>query len=120
MANYELSGKLFEKFPTQQVTDKFRKRELVIEVTENNYTQHIKLQLTKERCDILDKFNIGDEVKATININGRRNEKDGKVSYWNSLDIWRLELVSATNTSASEEEQYKYTDQGQDDKELPF
>jgi len=118
MANYELSGKLFEKFPTQQVTDKFRKRELVIEVAGSNYTQHIKLQLTKERCDILDKFNIGDEVRATININGRRSEKDGKVSYWNSLDIWKLELVSTTNTSANPAQEVPFEATPDDD--LPF
>ena len=99
MANYELSGKLFEKFPTVAVSDKYSKREFVVETEENNYKQQVKLQLSKDRCSVLDRFNIGDEVKAVFNINGRRWEKDGKVSYFNSLDAWKIESVGAANTS---------------------
>jgi hypothetical protein len=118
MANYEITGRLFEKFSTQQVTDKYSKRELVIEVTENNYTQHIKLQLSKDRCALLDKFNVGDEIKAVFNLNGRRWEKDGKVSYFNTLDAWKLDLIASGGVQQADETNQPEFDDGEND--LPF
>ena len=116
MANYELSGKLFEKFPTVAVSDKFSKREFVVETEENNYKQHVKLQLSKDRCSVLDKFNIGDTVKAIFNVNGRRWEKDGKVSYFNTLDCWKLELVESGGVQQEPDLEFEATPDG----DLPF
>jgi len=116
MANYELSGKLFEKFSTVAVSDKYSKREFVVETEENNYKQQVKMQLSKDRCSLLDKFNIGDEMKAVFNINGRRWEKEGKVSYFVTLDAWKLELISAGNPEQPQEPEFDPTP----DSDLPF
>jgi hypothetical protein len=44
--SFELEGKLIEKFDTVVVSEKFQKREFVLETEENNggsvYTQNIK------------------------------------------------------------------------------
>jgi hypothetical protein len=103
--SFEINGKLYEKFDTVIVSDKFRKREFVIEKTESasfgDITDHIKFQLTQDRCDQLDRCNINDEVKISFNIRGRKWEKDGKVSYFSNLEAWRLEKVESGNTSSS-------------------
>jgi hypothetical protein len=103
--SFEINGKLYEKFDTVIVSDKFRKREFVIEKTESasfgDITDHIKFQLTQDRCDQLDRCNINDEVKISFNIRGRKWEKDGKVSYFSNLEAWRLEKVETGNTSSS-------------------
>ena len=53
--SFELAGKLIEKFDVNQVSDTFRKRDFVIEKTENQggkeFTDHIKFQLTQDRCN---------------------------------------------------------------------
>jgi hypothetical protein len=91
----EVTGKLLVKSPTQVVSDKFRKREFVLELAEeingNTYTNFAKLQLVQQKCDILDKFNEGDVVKVSFNIKGNKWEKDGKVNYITNLDAWRIE-----------------------------
>ncbi len=98
---FELSGKLIEIFDAQQVSDNFRKREFVIEKKEtignNEFTDHIKFQLTQDRCNLIDAFNINDQVKISFNIRGNRWERDEKVNYFTNLAAWRIENESVQN-----------------------
>lgn len=95
----EVTGKLLLKYDTQQVTEKFKKREFVLELAEeingNIYTNYAKMQLVQNKCEIIDKFNAGDNVKVSFNIKGTKYEKDGKVNYFSNLDAWRVESASA-------------------------
>jgi len=103
--SFEINGKLYEKSETVSVSDKFRKREFVLEKTESasfgEITEHIKFQLTQDRCDQLDRYNVNDEIKISFNIRGRKWEKDGKVSYFNNLEAWRIEKVANENATGS-------------------
>lgn len=91
----EVTGKLLVKYNTQQVSDRFKKREFVLELAEeingNVYTNYAKMQLVQNKCEILDKFNEGDSVKVSFNIKGNKWEKDGKVNFITNLDAWRIE-----------------------------
>jgi hypothetical protein len=51
---YELQGRLFEIFDTQQITDTFKKREFVVETTSGMYNEYIKMQAVQDKCDLLD------------------------------------------------------------------
>ena len=95
--SYEVTGKLIEKYDTQRVSDRFQKREFVLEFTEmingqpSQYPNFIKLTLVQQKVEIIDRFNIGQTVKVNFNLRGSRYEKDGKVSYFTNLDAWRIE-----------------------------
>ncbi len=95
----EVTGKLLVKYDSQQVNDRFRKREFVIELAEeingNVYTNYAKMQLVQNKCDIIDRFNEGDMVKVSFNIKGNKWEKDGKVNFITNLDAWRVENANA-------------------------
>ena len=95
----EVTGKLIQKGPVQQIKDTFKKREFVLDITEevngNSYANYASLQLVQAKCDILDRFNEGDTVKVSFNIRGNRYEKDGIVKYFTSLDAWRIEHAAA-------------------------
>lgn len=99
----EVTGKLIVKFDTQQVSEKFKKREFVIELAEeingNIYTNYAKMQLVQNKCDIIDRFNVGDQVKISFNIKGNKWERDGKVNYITNLDAWRVESATASQGS---------------------
>lgn len=98
--SFEITGKLIEKYDAAQVTDRFRKREFVLETSENvgtsEFVETIKFQLTQDRCDLLDNMNIGDPIKVSFNIRGRRWEKNGQVSYFNNLEAWKMEKMVET------------------------
>ena len=97
----ELTGKLLHKYDTQHVNDKFKKREFVVELTEeingNSYTNYAKLQLVQQKCDILDRYAEGEDIVVQFNIKGNRWEKDGKVNFITNLDAWQIRS-SGSNT----------------------
>ena len=95
--NLEITGKLVEKYDTHVVNERFKKREFVLELVEDvngsPYTNYAKMQLVQNKCDILDRFQIGDTLKVNFNIKGNRYEKDGRTSYFSNLDAWRLDKI---------------------------
>ncbi len=100
--SFEIAGKLIEKYNMVQVNDRFKKREFVIEKTESNggmeFTDHIKFQLTQDRCNLVDNIELNDEIKVNFNIRGNKWERDGKVNYFTNLDAWRIEKVQNQNS----------------------
>lgn len=96
--SYELNGKLIAKYDTVQRTETFKTREFVVEKSEDingrTVTNYIKFQSVQDRTNIVDKLNIGDDVKIYFNIKGSKWEKDGKTNYITNLDAWRIEQAS--------------------------
>ena len=74
--SYEILGSLHKKYDTQQVSERFKKREFVLLKDENGYPQYIKFQLTQDRCAALDPFQEGDSIKVQFDLRGR--EWNGK------------------------------------------
>lgn len=95
--SYELTGRLAHKFDTVQKTESFKTREFVVEKSEDIngrvITNLIKFQCVQERTSIVDRVQPGDEIKVHFNIRGSKWERDGKVSYFNNLDAWRIEQI---------------------------
>ena len=101
--SFEVSGRLAEKYETQKVSDRFQKREFILEIKSTGtsgyeFVDFIKFQSTQEKCTLLDQFDIDDMVKVSFNLRGRKWEKDGQVSYFTNLEAWRIEkMQSETN-----------------------
>ncbi len=110
MASFEITGKLFRKFETEQKTQSFSAREFVLEVNDSNYMQLIKFQLTQDRCGLLDPFDEGKEIKVYFDLRGR--EWNGK--YFTNLNAWKLEAYESGNAGGfPEEEDFVFTDERQ-------
>lgn len=92
---YDVTGRLHEIFDEQQVSDKFRKREFVLEVQDGQYPQQIKFQLTQDKTSLIDPYKMGDEVKVTFDLRGRGFNKNGQMLYFTNLEAWRVEAASA-------------------------
>ena len=95
----QISGKLHATFEAQQVTQRFRKREFVVELGDNpDYPQFVMFQLTGDRCEHIDGFKIGDEVNIEFNLRGREwNSPQGETKYFNSLDVWKIEKLRSND-----------------------
>ena len=100
--SYELSGKLVAKYDVVQRTATFNTREFAVEKTDDiggrTVTNYVKFQSVQDKTTIIDKVNIGDEIKVYFNIKGSKWEKDGKVNYITNLDAWRIEQVLNSGT----------------------
>jgi len=101
----EIKAKLLEIFNTQQISQSFRKREFVVEYSENpQYPEYVKFELIQDKCDLMDSFKAGDMVNVSFNLKGRKwTDPKGEVKYFNSLQAWRItpEQAAAPAPSAA-------------------
>jgi hypothetical protein len=78
----------------------FRKRELVV-TTDEQYPQMIMIEFVQDKCDLLNNYAVGQDVKVSINLRGREwINPQGEAKYFNSVQGWRIEnLGSAPQAS---------------------
>jgi hypothetical protein len=95
----DTTGRIHALFETQQVTERFRKREFVVELADNpRYPQYVQFQLTGDRCEALDGYSVGDEVRVEFSLRGREwKSPKGELKYFNSLDVWTIERLGASS-----------------------
>jgi hypothetical protein len=100
----------------------FKKRTVVV-VTDEQYSQSIPIDFVQDKCDLLNNYSVGQEVKVSINIRG--NEYNGK--FYVSLNGWRIECTDATsanhptNTSATNQAKPQtFAEENEQGDGLPF
>ncbi|OFY65564.1 MAG: hypothetical protein A2V64_07485 [Bacteroidetes bacterium RBG_13_43_22] len=96
---FETTGKVIEISAVNQVSDKFRKREFVVEKKEAGgtavFVDFIKFQLTQDKCELINESFLNEDVKIWFNLRGNKWERDGKVNYFTNLDVWKIEKLTA-------------------------
>jgi hypothetical protein len=96
---FEITGRIIDILPVNQVSDKFRKREFVIEKKESGggavFVDYIKFQLIQDKCDLINESFLNEEVKIWFNLKGNKWERDGRINYFTNLDAWKIEKISA-------------------------
>jgi len=120
MSNLSANGRLHVKSEAVQITDKFRKREFVVEIgADSKYPQFVQFQLTGDRCDLLDRAEVGEDVEIEFSLRGREWQPPNgdPVRYFNSLDVWTVRITGAQKAP----EKPAPTPQAPaDDSEIPF
>lgn len=123
----EVKGKLIEIFDTAQISDRFQKREFVLEFADNpQYPEYVKFEAVQDRVSLLDEYKVGDEVTVYFNLKGRKwTDRQGEIKYFNTLQAWRIQKVEGgaqgTGTApASQADDLPFTDGGGEDEDLPF
>ena len=101
----ETSGRIHAIFEAKQVTERFRKREFVLELSDNpRYPQFVLFQLTGDRCENIEGFEVGEEVQVEFSLRGREwTSPQGEVKYFNSLDVWTIDRKSAAPAPSADE-----------------
>lgn len=93
----EVTGKVHEISQEIVVSDKFKKKELILEYAENpSYPEYIKLEAPNDKISKLDGLVVGDVANISFNLRGRPwTDKAGKTSYFNTLSIWNVKKESS-------------------------
>lgn len=99
----DIKGKVHEVSPTIQATESLKKRELIVEYADNpQYPEYIKFEAINDRCALMDNLKPGQDVEVFFNLRGRPwTDKTGKKSYFNSLQLWKVNVLSATTEYAA-------------------
>ncbi len=125
----EIKGKLIEIFDTNQVSDNFKKREFVVEYSDNpQFPQLLKFEMIQENCQTMDDFKKGDEVEVLFNLRGRKwTDPQGVDKYFNTLQSWRVQKIAQEASAGGQEmppgpekEPEWLKSDGKDEDELPF
>ena len=97
-----IQGKLHVKYDTKQVSERFRKREFVIEYADNPmYPQYVQFQLVQDKCDLIEPYQVGSMLTIEFDLRGREwTSPQGETRYFNSLDAWRVNPVQAAQPAA--------------------
>lgn len=92
----EVQGKIKMIGETQTFGNNgFRKREVVV-TTEEQYPQHIMVEFVQDKTDLLNNYQVGQDVKISINLRGREwVNPQGETKYFNSIQGWRIENAQA-------------------------
>lgn len=121
----QVSGRLHAIFETKQVTERFSKREFVLELSDKSqYSQYVLFQLTGDRVAAIEGFKPGDQVRVDFSLRGREwTSKQGEVKFFNSLDVWTVEAEGTTSggrAKARDDEPPVSTHEPVFDDDIPF
>ncbi len=122
----KIKAKMLEIFEIKQITDTFKKREFVIEYAENSqYPEFLKFELIQDKCDILDKFSIGQEVEVHFNLKGRKwTNPKGEIVYFNTLQAWRILETGSQPEAQAQDDDAPFPNEPppflDEDDEIPF
>jgi len=116
----EVSGRLKELNPKVQVTSSFVKQEVVVS-TEEQYPQFISINFVQDKCDLLNSYKVGDNVKVSINLRGREwVNPQGETKYFNDIQGWKIEKLSEANNIEVNEPANLSSKKEQESDPLPF
>jgi len=92
-----ISGTLHLVYDTDNVSDKFRKREFIVKVDKDVngviYSDYAKFQAINGKCDMLDGIQEGSEVEVKFNLSGKPWEKDGVTKFFTNLNAWSVKVI---------------------------
>lgn len=86
----------------------FTKREFVIKVTgdgeNSDYPNYVALELIKDKCALMDRFKVGQEIRTTFNLSGRLWSGNGRgEKCFTSLQAWKVEPLDADAAGSGDE-----------------
>ena len=92
MSDLFLEGTIKKIWEEQQISEKFKKREFVL-LTDEQYPQEVKFELVQDKCELIQGYELGANIKVHFNVSGRSwQPKDGgEERYFVSLKPWRIE-----------------------------
>lgn len=127
-----IQGVITDIFPSE-IFGNFEKRVAWIQETDVQYPNCYSVEFHQGDANILDMFVPGDRVTCSVDVRGRKWEKNGKAGCMNTLKCWKIERVGQPKPMPSTRQQTGgierkneqqaanvKSDIEQDDSDLPF
>lgn len=123
-----IKGQLYKIGQTEEVTDRFSKREFAISIQTQYGMNFVKFELQNQKCDLIEEFRVGDFLEVSFDFKGRAwTGKDGKETIFNTIVAWKIERVGQNQSAAEQpkqqpakEEQVPATQATKESDDLPF
>lgn len=120
-------GTIHKINPIEQVTEKFKKREFVLEISNDGaYVQKVLFTATRDNVEFLDTFKTGDSVDVEFDVKGREwTSPTGDIKYFNTLELINITLFTNNQTQQTVSDSSLRTvvvseNSKEEDDDLPF
>lgn len=129
MADASISGQVHLIEPTKSFGQKgFRKRLVVLEQTRGKFTNYVPLDFIGDACDSVDDLKVGDTIRVTYRLSGRKwqRDPDSEVKFFLSAEAVGFEFADKPSSKGSSRpkanapEEDEDEDFGPDDGSAPF
>ena len=96
---YKFQGTVYNVGNTEQITEKFSKRTIVLSDDDENYPQLVAFEFVNDKTNLLDPYSEGDTVEVSFSLRGREwtNEKTGETRFFNTLSAFKIEGEAGTS-----------------------
>ena len=100
----EIQGKIKLIKEVQEISPTFKKRELIL-TTDEQYPQTLSVEFIQDKTDLLNNFEVNQNVKVGINLRGREweNPETKELKYFNSIQGWRIDLIDSSSSVSNED-----------------
>ena len=120
-------GTIHKINPIEQVTEKFKKREFVLEISNDGaYVQKVLFTATRDNVEFLDTFKTGDIVDVEFDVKGREwTSPTGDIKFFNTLELINITLFTNNQTQQTVSDSSLRTvvvseNSKEEDDDLPF
>lgn len=98
----KIKGTVYKVSQEEVKSEKFKKRDVILEVIEGTYKQYLTVQFSNAKCDLLNNVRQGDMISVSINLKGRLwTGADGVEKSFNTFEGWQIEVDSLGSTATN-------------------
>ncbi len=91
MESLQALGVIIKIFDEQIISEKFKKREFVLETGSPEYPEYVKFEFTQDKTSVLDNYMVNDPVRISFNLKGRKwTDPQGVDKWFNTLQCWKI------------------------------
>ena len=117
---FTLQLEIIEISQPKKFSDKFTKSELIGK-TDEKYPNYFKVEFINDFANAVTRYRVGDLVTIDASLQGKKWEKDGKVSYFTSVVGKGIESSFPSVETVSREKSASFADAAaKNDDSLPF
>jgi hypothetical protein len=92
MDKAEIIGKVYFKSEVELIGANQMKKQILVIETDTQYPQKLPIEFIKEKCDLLNSLQIGQQVKVSVNIRGNEyQDRNGVTRFGLSFQGWKVE-----------------------------
>lgn len=108
---YTFKGKVYKILPIQDKSAKFRKQELILQVTnptdKGTFIEYVRLQCINDKISFLEGVKKGDFGICRFTISGRKMGSGDEETFYTNLDVIELKIISKTDDIIKEDQRSK-------------
>ena len=94
----KVEGLVYKIGAKEVKSEKFTKQDIILEVDEGPYKQHLSIQFVNDKCDLLQNLAVNNKIGIEINLKGRLwTNAAGVETCFNTLEGWKLEVLDLNN-----------------------